>query len=280
MFCFVFFQTQACEILGPQPGIELALPALESEVLTTEPPGKSHISSVKDVVYTILGFVLIFISGSSVMNGLLFLSRSVFHPLLPSSGSRNCVQSCCALWFPDGCETGETLAGDGKVRAQDTGYLFPGLPQPDQWRLLFATEVCSSVNRLLSYWLEWTSESRSVVSDSLWHDGLHSAWDSPGQNTGVGSLSLLQGIFPTQGSNPGLPHHRQILYQLSHKGSPRILKWVAYPFSRGSSWARNRTGVSCIAGRFFTNWAIREALNWQGDWLIMGNRENLWELLC
>ena len=50
--------------------------------------------------------------------------------------------------------------------------------------------------------------------------------------TGMGSLSLLQGIFPTQGSNPGLPHCRQILYQLSHKGSPRMLEWVAYPFSR------------------------------------------------
>ena len=60
-------------------------------------------------------------------------------------------------------------------------------------------------------------------------------WDSPGKNTRVGSLSLLQGIFPTQGSNVGLPHCRQILYRLSLKGSPRILKWVAYPFSRGSS---------------------------------------------
>ena len=78
-------------------------------------------------------------------------------------------------------------------------------------------------------------------------------------NTGVGSLSLLQGIFPTQGSNPGLLHCRQILSQLSHKGRPRILKWVAYPFSRGSSWPRNQTRVSCLAGRFFTNWAMREA---------------------
>ena len=51
------------------------------------------------------------------------------------------------------------------------------------------------------------------------------------QNTGVGSFSLLQGIFPTQGLNPGLPHCRWILYQLSHKGNPRILEWVAYPFS-------------------------------------------------
>ena len=50
--------------------------------------------------------------------------------------------------------------------------------------------------------------------------GPYSPWNSPGQNTGVGSLSLLQGIFPTQGLNPGLPHCRQILYQLSHKGSP------------------------------------------------------------
>ena len=53
----------------------------------------------------------------------------------------------------------------------------------------------------------------------------------PRQNTAVGSLSLLQGIFPTQGLNPGLSHCRRILYQLSHKGSPRILEWVAYPFA-------------------------------------------------
>ena len=61
------------------------------------------------------------------------------------------------------------------------------------------------------------------------------SWNSPGQNIGVGSLSLLQGIFPTQGSNPGLPHCRQTLYQLSHQGSPRILEWVAYSFSSRSS---------------------------------------------
>jgi len=73
------------------------------------------------------------------------------------------------------------------------------------------------------------------VSDSLQPHGLYSPWNSLGQNTGVGSLSLLQGIFPTQGSNPGHPHCRGILYQLSHKGSPRILEWVAYPFSSGSS---------------------------------------------
>ena len=54
-----------------------------------------------------------------------------------------------------------------------------------------------------------------------------------GQNTGVSSLSLLQEIVPTQESNPGLPHCRWILYQLNHKGSPRILEWVTYPFLQG-----------------------------------------------
>ena len=59
----------------------------------------------------------------------------------------------------------------------------------------------------------------------------YSPWNSPGLNTGMGSLSLLQEIFPIQGSNLGLLHCRQTLYQLIQKGSPRILEWVAYPFS-------------------------------------------------
>ena len=69
-----------------------------------------------------------------------------------------------------------------------------------------------------------------------------------GQNTVGGSHSLLQGIFPTQGSNPGLLHCRQILYQLSHQGSPRILEWVVYPFSRESSRPSNQTAVFWIVG--------------------------------
>jgi len=64
------------------------------------------------------------------------------------------------------------------------------------------------------------------------------------------AMPSSRGIFPTQGSNPGLLHCRQILCQLSQQGSPRILEWVGYPFSRGSSWPRNHTGVSCIAGEF------------------------------
>ena len=105
------------------------------------------------------------------------------------------------------------------------------------------------------------SESHSVVSKSLRLHGLSNPWNSPGQNTGMGRVSLLQGIFPIQGSNPGIPHCRWILYQLSHKWSPRILKWVAYPFSSRPSQPRNRTGVSCIAGRFFTNEALKFLTN-------------------
>ena len=73
------------------------------------------------------------------------------------------------------------------------------------------------------------SVSHSVVSDSMQSHGLQSTrlfcpWNSPGKNTGVGCHFLLQGIFPTQGLNLGLPHCRQILYRLSHQGR-KILAW-------------------------------------------------------
>ena len=67
------------------------------------------------------------------------------------------------------------------------------------------------------------------------HGQLYNPRNSPGQNTGMGSLSLLQGIFSTQRSNPSLPHRR---FFLCHNGSPRILEWVAYPFSSRSSQPR------------------------------------------
>ena len=98
----------------------------------------------------------------------------------------------------------------------------------------------------------------------------------------MGSLSLPQGIFPTQESNPGLPHCRWILYQLSCKGRPKILDWVVYPFYSGSSWPRNWTRVSCTAGGFFTNWAIRETkiLTLIVCFLLLLKREikNVWYL--
>ena len=87
--------------------------------------------------------------------------------------------------------------------------------------------VAKSWTRLSTYTLpvklcvlKKKKKSHSVVSDSLRPFGLYSPWNSSGQNTGVGSCSLLQGIFPTQGLNAGLPHCRRILYQPSHQGSP------------------------------------------------------------
>ena len=85
----------------------------------------------------------------------------------------------------------------------------------------------------------------SQMSDSLQPHGPQSREFSR-RNTGVCSLPLLQGIFPTQGSNPGVPHCRRLLYHLSHKGSPRIPEWISYPFSSGSFQPRNQTGSPAL----------------------------------
>ena len=101
-------------------------------------------------------------------------------------------------------------------------------------RLVWPNEcanVCITMENVCLLWTKffcgsmWFCVSCSVVSDSLRSHGLYPTrllcpWNSPGKNTGVVCCSLLQGIFPTQGSNPGLLHCRQILYHLSHKGSP------------------------------------------------------------
>ena len=101
--------------------------------------------------------------------------------------------------------------------------------------------VCSVLCAVLCAVLCLVAQSCPTLCDpmdcSLPGSSVH--LDSLGRNTVVGCHALLQGIFPTQGSNPGLPHCRQILYQMSHQGSPIILEWVAYPFSRGSSCPRN-----------------------------------------
>ena len=122
------------------------------------------------------------------------------------------------------------------------------------------------------YNIQSESESLSVVSNSLRPHGLYSPWNSPGQNTGVGSLLLLQEIFPTQESNPSLLHCGRILYQLSHKGSPRTLEWVVYLFSSRSFQPRNQTGVSCIAGGFFTSWGIGKAYKLNNKSLTISKR--------
>ena len=102
---------------------------------------------------------------------------------------------------------------------------------------------------LACYWSKTVKVTHSLrlhMSNSLRPHGLYSPWSSPGQDAGVGSISLLQEIFPTQGSNPRLPHCRRILNQLSHQGSPRILEWVVYPFSRGSTHPAMKPGSPAL----------------------------------
>ena len=136
-------------------------------------------------------------------------------------------------------------------------FLFPGARLINSWERVYrnALRPYMSENLFILPW-KWKLLSGFQLFVT---PGLYSPWNSPGRNTGMGSCSLLQGILPTQGLNPDLPHCRRILYQLSHQGNPRILECVAYPFSSGSSLLRNQTGISCIAGRFFTSWAMREA---------------------
>ena len=165
----------------------------------------------------------------------------------------------------------KNLAFEGQLTESKEHHVFKSLTHTARrWYEILCDHYLTRV-------LSLESESCSVISDSLWPHGLYRPWNTPGQNTGVGTLSLFQGIFQTQGSNPDLPHCRQILYQLSHKGSPRILEWVTDPFSGGSSQPRNQTRVSCIAGEFFTNWVIREA--------SLGRRDANWvqvimEVVC
>ena len=116
----------------------------------------------------------------------------------------------------------------------------PGVhPNPcasSQWCHPTISSSLISFSSCTQYFPAWGSfqMSHSVMSNSLQHHGLYSPWNSPGQNTRVGSHFLLQGIFQTQRLNQGFPHYRQILYQLSQKGNPRILRWVASPSSSGS----------------------------------------------
>ena len=121
---------------------------------------------------------------------------------------------------------------------------FPG--GPVLGNLLANAGDTGSIPSLGRFHMKSESESCSVISNSLQPHGLYSPWNSPGQNTGVGSFSLLQGIFPTQESNPGLLHCGQICYQLTHQGSQDsiclkatkvILKFCKPGFN--STWTEN-----------------------------------------
>ena len=131
------------------------------------------------------------------------------------------------MWRTDSLEETLMLGKiEGSRRTGDDRGWDGWMASPTRWTSEQALEVgdgqrslaCSSHGVAELDTTEWLN----------WLIGLYSLWNFPGQNTGVYSCSLLQGIFPTQGSNPSFPHFRWILYQLSHQGSPRILEWVAY----------------------------------------------------
>ena len=109
--------------------------------------------------------------------------------------------------------------------------------------------LSNSKNSSISSVLYLVAQSCPTLCNTMDYSPLGSSvhGDSPGKNTGVGCHALLQGVFPTQGLNSSLPHCRQIVYHLSYQGSPRILEWVAYHFSRESSQPWSWTEVSHVA---------------------------------
>ena len=115
-------------------------------------------------------------------------------------------------------------------------------------------QICGSLT-ILWHCLSLGLENENQPFPVLWL----TPWRSPGLNTGMGSPSLLQGVFPTQGSNPGLPYCGQILYHLSHKGSPRILECSLSLLQQIFPTQESNRGLLHCSWIFFTNWAIRKA---------------------
>ena len=139
-------------------------------------------------------------------------------------------------WFPLG------LPGLSSLQSKESQEFYSG------------SQFESADSSALSLLYGSVCESRSVMSDSLQPQTIQSMEFS---RPGVGCLSFPSTAdFPNPGIKPRSPALQVVLYQLNHEGSPRILEWVAYPFS---SWPRKWTGVFCIARGFFTNWAMREA---------------------
>ena len=115
-----------------------------------------------------------------------------------------------------------------------------------EWQLVDIGFWWEGLIKMFYNWIWWKWKWKSLVlSDSLQPHGLYSPWNSPGQNTGVSSHSLLQGIFPPQASNPGLLHCRQFLYQLSHQRSPNIQLEMLLKFT-GKFYLMSRFTLSAL----------------------------------
>ena len=115
---------------------------------------------------------------------------------------------------------------------------------------------CRQILYQLSY--EGSPKSKSLCHVQLWDpmDCMFIEFSRPEYWSGYPFLSPVD--LPNPEIEPRSPKLQADYLPAEPQGSPRTLEWVAYPFSSGSSWPRNRTGVSCIAGGFFTNWAMRD----------------------
>ena len=134
----------------------------------------------------------------------------------------------------------DSLPSKQPEKPRNTGVGSPSIllgifrTQESNWGLLHCRQILYQLSYQEVQYLTLSSVqslSRVRVFATLWtvpHQRGSVHGDSLGKNTGVGCHVLLQGIFTIQLSNPGLPHCWQILYCLSHQGSPRILEWVAY----------------------------------------------------
>ena len=189
---------------------------------------------IGQVLYTILQCMLGFPGGSEVkasacnaadLGSIPGLGRS------PGEGNGNPLQYSCLENPMDGGAWWATVHGVAKSRTRlsDLTLTFHSVCYSSERKAVLPSFI--NVRTKVS---ENESESRSVVYNSLQPHGLYSPWNSPGQNTGVGSLSLLQGIFPTQGSSPGLPHCRWILYQLRPREAQRTVEYSGVRFQRES----------------------------------------------
>ena len=188
---------------------------------------------------------------------------------------RSVVTSCPTLYDPTECSP--PSSSDHRIsQARILEWVSLSFSRASSWPRdrICVSCIAGSFCTIEPPWSESESESHSVVSNSLWPHGLYSSWNSPGQNTGVSSLSLLQGIFPTQGLNPGLPHCRWILYQLSHRGSPKPLFILYKPFNQslikrlgesGRGFGTTDINSQIVSGipRNFTKQILRVKGSWQ-----------------
>ena len=135
------------------------------------------------------------------------------------------------------------------------------------WNTLYMCCIALQCPVSLYCTARWTSYAYCLVTQSCLTLCDPMVYSPPGSSVhGILQERVLEWVaMPSSrgsslpGIEPRSPNLQAIFCLPSHQRSPRILEWVAYPFSRESSWPRNPTRVSCIAGRFFTSWATREA---------------------